>query len=257
MPPTFIGFIESQQDVLLLLEASLRDIVPLIQKRLSFKEREAIGSGHVYIYDEFTSGIVRWTDGKKWSPSRILGNFLIYKEVGTSTLMKKTINATYGRTVYHLVAYYNEADLVFNRLEKPTDIVDFQRLITRPGMSISVIGNKKPREDDQKCQSLCNQNPNVIQRETDIDLWSSHLRSNNQPFLALKLPQNNSLQSSALWMPMQTIHEALIHNFEADNTHELINQTILGIGDESTECQEDIARYLQDALDDLTRNLKH
>lgn len=30
----------------------------------------------------FISGIKRWTDGLIWSPSRILGNFLIYRELG-------------------------------------------------------------------------------------------------------------------------------------------------------------------------------
>lgn len=38
-------------------------------------------SGSVFLFDEDESGIKRWTDGVFWSPSRILGNFLIYREV--------------------------------------------------------------------------------------------------------------------------------------------------------------------------------
>ncbi|KAK3612725.1 Global transcription regulator sge1, partial [Elasticomyces elasticus] len=37
--------------------------------------------GSIFIYEENASGIKRWTDGLAWSPSRILGNFLIYREL--------------------------------------------------------------------------------------------------------------------------------------------------------------------------------
>ena len=40
-----------------------------------------IRSGSVFVFDEQESGIRRWTDGKLWSPSRVLGNFLIYREL--------------------------------------------------------------------------------------------------------------------------------------------------------------------------------
>ncbi len=39
-----------------------------------------IASGAVFVFDEDESGIKRWTDGFFWSPSRILGNFLLYRE---------------------------------------------------------------------------------------------------------------------------------------------------------------------------------
>jgi hypothetical protein len=40
-------------------------------------ERRMITSGSVFVFDEDESGIKRWTDGFFWSPSRILGNFLV------------------------------------------------------------------------------------------------------------------------------------------------------------------------------------
>jgi hypothetical protein len=40
-----------------------------------------IKSGNVFIHEEHSSGIKRWTDGVPWSPSRILGNFLVYREL--------------------------------------------------------------------------------------------------------------------------------------------------------------------------------
>ncbi|CAG8543077.1 16088_t:CDS:2 [Acaulospora colombiana] len=52
-----------------------------ICRRLQEKERKIVTSGSVFVFDERESGIKRWTDGLVWSPSRILGNFLIYREL--------------------------------------------------------------------------------------------------------------------------------------------------------------------------------
>ncbi|KAG0310317.1 hypothetical protein BGZ97_012653 [Linnemannia gamsii] len=40
-----------------------------------------ISPGSVFVFDEEESRICRWTDGKIWSPSRISGNFLVYREL--------------------------------------------------------------------------------------------------------------------------------------------------------------------------------
>ncbi|KAG0003637.1 hypothetical protein BGZ79_000390 [Entomortierella chlamydospora] len=40
-----------------------------------------ITPGSVFVFDEEESGICRWTDGRIWSPSRICGNFLVYREL--------------------------------------------------------------------------------------------------------------------------------------------------------------------------------
>jgi hypothetical protein len=97
---TFHGFIETTTDALLLFEACRRGVLPKIGRRLQERERSIIRSGSVFIFDEKESGnfnyilfhthtqlkqkkkgIKRWTDGRAWSPSRILGNFLIYREL--------------------------------------------------------------------------------------------------------------------------------------------------------------------------------
>ncbi|KAG0167721.1 hypothetical protein DFQ28_006065 [Apophysomyces sp. BC1034] len=78
---TFHGYIETTQDALLLLEACRRCLLPKIARRLHEKERELVRTGSVFVFDEKESGIKRWTDGLVWSPSRILGNFLIYHEL--------------------------------------------------------------------------------------------------------------------------------------------------------------------------------
>ncbi|KAI0458340.1 Gti1/Pac2 family-domain-containing protein [Xylaria acuta] len=80
--PTFEGFIGSTMDALILFEASLSGVVTHVPRRPHDRERSSlIRSGHVFIYEEHSSGIKRWTDGVPWSPSRILGNFLLYREL--------------------------------------------------------------------------------------------------------------------------------------------------------------------------------
>ena len=52
-----------------------------------------ITSGSVFVFDEDESGIKRWTDGFFWSPSRILGNFLLYRETDKRGAGHKGIRA--------------------------------------------------------------------------------------------------------------------------------------------------------------------
>lgn len=52
-------------------------MIPRVTRRLIERERAMVQSGAVFVFDEHESGIKRWTDGLVWSPSRILGNFLV------------------------------------------------------------------------------------------------------------------------------------------------------------------------------------
>lgn len=80
--PTWEGFVSSTGDALILFEAALRGDLPRTVRRPHDRERAGlIKSGSVFIYEENASGIKRWTDGLPWSPSRILGNYLIYREL--------------------------------------------------------------------------------------------------------------------------------------------------------------------------------
>ncbi|KAK4179795.1 Gti1/Pac2 family-domain-containing protein [Triangularia setosa] len=82
LKPTWIGYVHDTGSALCLMEAVLRGLLPHCKRRPHDKEREqCIRSGHVFIYEEGASGIKRWTDGRNWSPSRIVGNFLVYREV--------------------------------------------------------------------------------------------------------------------------------------------------------------------------------
>ncbi|KAG6042176.1 hypothetical protein E4U41_003922 [Claviceps citrina] len=80
--PTFEGHVSSTLDALVLFEACLSGDLNHVPRRPHDRERQhLIKSGNIFIYEEHASGIKRWTDGVSWSPSRILGNFLIYREL--------------------------------------------------------------------------------------------------------------------------------------------------------------------------------
>ncbi|ORY69483.1 Gti1/Pac2 family-domain-containing protein [Pseudomassariella vexata] len=82
LQPTFQGYIATTMDALILFEACLTGQMSHVPRRPHDRERnQLIVSGNVFIYEEHSSGIKRWTDGVPWSPSRILGNFLLYREL--------------------------------------------------------------------------------------------------------------------------------------------------------------------------------
>ena len=82
--PTWRGHIETTKDALLVFEACFQGILHHCSRRPHDRERnQLIISGNVFVYEEATSGIKRWTDGIPWSPSRILTNFLIYRQLNS------------------------------------------------------------------------------------------------------------------------------------------------------------------------------
>jgi hypothetical protein len=82
MAPTFTGFVKTSMDGLILFQACLSGKLDFIAQRPGDKDRgDLIRSGNVFVYERDASGIKRWSDGVAWSPSRILGNFLVYREL--------------------------------------------------------------------------------------------------------------------------------------------------------------------------------
>ncbi|EAU87471.1 hypothetical protein CC1G_02230 [Coprinopsis cinerea okayama7 len=74
--------IRDAHDAHILLEAVRLNILPLIKRRLLSNEREELRSGHVYVWEEAQDdgGLLRWTDGRRWSQSRMRGDYLFYEE---------------------------------------------------------------------------------------------------------------------------------------------------------------------------------
>ena len=89
---TYNGHVKTPQDAIILFEACRIGLLPRVQRRLSEKERQAIKSGSVFVWDEREAGMRRWTDGKSWSASRVNGSFLTYREMEG----KRTMGSTGG-----------------------------------------------------------------------------------------------------------------------------------------------------------------
>lgn len=85
LKPTYYGYIGNTEDAILVIQAVLNKQLEPVTRRLDPKERsEVIILGNVFAFIEQSSNIKRWTDGKRWSASRILGRFLMYRELDDS-----------------------------------------------------------------------------------------------------------------------------------------------------------------------------
>jgi Gti1/Pac2 family len=91
---TYIGHIKTPHDALIIFEACRRGVFHRIQRRLNEKERGQIRSGSVFAWDEREAGMRRWTDGRTWSPSRVSGSFLTYRELDTRCRRRATSNGS-------------------------------------------------------------------------------------------------------------------------------------------------------------------
>ncbi|GJE85552.1 Gti1/Pac2 family-domain-containing protein [Phanerochaete sordida] len=161
MPPTsirpFSGYVETTADALRLIQAARCGLIPRITRRLNELERRSmIKTGAVFVFSVDESGIKRWTDGYTWTPSRISGNFLVYREVTerpgrgtyqasgyspemaqrldstvalkTQGLIKKTITVKIAGSDHHLICYYTQDDVRSGRLQRPTVVPELMAL---------------------------------------------------------------------------------------------------------------------------------
>lgn len=88
--PSYYGYVGSTNDALLIIQAVIQKQLDPIPRRPHERERPLlIKSGNVFVFLEEQSGIKRWTDGIAWSPSRILGRFLVYRELDKQSLNEK------------------------------------------------------------------------------------------------------------------------------------------------------------------------
>ncbi|KAJ2836641.1 Global transcription regulator sge1, partial [Coemansia erecta] len=73
--------IQNTRDALTVFEACRQGLLPRVIRRLNDDEKQQIDDGTVVVFDEKEAKMKRWTDGRLWTPSRILGNFLVYREL--------------------------------------------------------------------------------------------------------------------------------------------------------------------------------
>lgn len=76
------GWVKCSLNALMLIDAYLRHQLQRVQRRPDENEwPHVISNGATFVFDQSSSGIVRWTDGKNWNPSRVRGNFILYREL--------------------------------------------------------------------------------------------------------------------------------------------------------------------------------
>ena len=64
---------ETFEDALLIFHAVDQGLLNKVKHRT--KHQDVIKSGSIFVYDK-TSELKRWTDGLKWSPSRVKTKFI-------------------------------------------------------------------------------------------------------------------------------------------------------------------------------------
>lgn len=123
----FIGYINTNADATVVIEACLRGYLRHLPRRLSNTERDRlITSGSVFVYETECSGITTWDDCMRWGRAQEHSGFQIYRSIADTTsrnekshvLYKKTTFVTIGRCVHYLVAYYDECNIYL--MKSPT-----------------------------------------------------------------------------------------------------------------------------------------
>jgi hypothetical protein len=80
--PTYVGYVDTMFDALLLFEACRIGTIRSIKQRPSKADRDVlIRSGTIFVWNENETNIRRWTDGRCWSSARPRGDFILYYEL--------------------------------------------------------------------------------------------------------------------------------------------------------------------------------
>lgn len=106
-----VGCAHTEIECGLILEQAVMGRIRRIRRRMNERERRCIKAGDIFVYSEEESKIKRWTDSRKWSPSRVHGSFMMYFETkDNNPMIKKTYSAIYKGFKYHIVFYSLLAD---------------------------------------------------------------------------------------------------------------------------------------------------
>ncbi|KAI8710405.1 hypothetical protein NCS52_01577100 [Fusarium sp. LHS14.1] len=214
---TFNGYIDTTYDALVVFEACLSGRLSLALRRpRDYERRELIQSGNVFIFKE-GSGLKRWTDGVNWSPSRILDNFLVYRELERSLgtgrqrkakkmrtgaipntnnedrrlisslvnsydfkhkgLVKKTTKITFQGEAYHLVCYYTCNAIKDGQYTTPSKHSMLQSIIPRSELMCQQF--KAPIFGDARADGIYNYSSTPVQ--TNFDYGSTVISQGGNP----------------------------------------------------------------------------
>lgn len=104
-----ITCVHTESKCIVIIREAAEGLIPRVKRRLNDKEKSMIRPGSIYVYTESESGIRRWTDKLEWTPSRICGPFLVYKNLN-GNYYKKTFTHFFCNEMYHLIIYSTYED---------------------------------------------------------------------------------------------------------------------------------------------------
>ncbi|CAE6492387.1 unnamed protein product [Rhizoctonia solani] len=113
--------IRTAHDAHVVFEAVRRGLLPMITHRLSAADRDLLRSGEVFCWEEadYKGGLERWTDGRKWSQSRMREPFLFYTENVMMTPEEKEAKAARRARKPSDPRERNKAPQPFRRQDRP------------------------------------------------------------------------------------------------------------------------------------------
>ncbi|KAF8813900.1 hypothetical protein BYT27DRAFT_7083823 [Phlegmacium glaucopus] len=170
--------IRSTADAHKIFGAVQQGLLHMVTRRLDAEERLALRSGCIYAWEErgphseITGlGIERFTEGRRWSPSRVRDEFLFYYEkysppadvsnIGNSAerhpprdwdqLVKQTysvwVETDKGRRKWHLTAYFTQATI--DQLGTVDDIPHVRDIVVTDGMFKSTrVGKSRTKTNE-------------------------------------------------------------------------------------------------------------
>lgn len=131
---TYHGYIGTSHDALVIIELVIQGKLAMVSRRATPDERKQVGRlGNVFVFTETHLGIRRWTDGLAWLSLRIIGRFLVYRQMDRQARLRPTMSATAGNLVkksisvttefetFHLVLYFTVDEVVLGKLNRPVD----------------------------------------------------------------------------------------------------------------------------------------
>ncbi|KAG5722242.1 hypothetical protein E4T56_gene3894, partial [Termitomyces sp. T112] len=162
--------IRSVQDAHRIFYAVQKGRLERIRRRLDVDERNALRSGCIYVWEQRGShavdvmglGIERFTEGKKWTASRVRDEFLFYYQIKPhdapadwDQLIKQTysvwVNKKDGKRKWHLTAYFSERTV--SDLATIDDIVAVRNLFPPMGLYSSPRVGRSRRHGRERSDS--------------------------------------------------------------------------------------------------------
>jgi hypothetical protein len=218
MDPTdsisYFGFIDSPRDAYLVIEACKRGLLSSVNRRLNDHERKTlIYSGAVFVWDEEASGMVRWTDGRYWLPSRVRGSFLVYQEIKdkrvkalenrsdkssiVTGLVKKSISFTFpSKQKRHLVSYFRPEDIP--HLKTPSKDPFFSSIEVNDVDLLLIDVTGTPKEPRMSSSSLTTIKDVDIQKKSQIVTTRPQKNTYQLPKLESSMSQIRQTRSITL-----------------------------------------------------------